>query len=271
MDLKRISAPDMSTFDPIRAIQRGRERATQNKTRLSYWFPLIQSAGLPVPKTEIVLSTVDEEAALWRGLDGEDGDVSTLAARIREAALRLGGAPVFLRTDLTSAKHDWQKSCFVGDLARVERHIYAIAEFSACADFMGLSFDTWVVRELLSTEPVFTAFWGHMPITREFRFFVKDGAIDHVQPYWPPDSIDGHTEDAWWRTKLDRISGLSSDERAQLGALTVRAGEAVGGFWSVDWLWTTDRGWVLTDMAEGERSFRWEPPQADDAVAGTVA
>ncbi len=29
------------------------------------------------------------------------------------------------------------------------------------------------------------------------------------------------------------------------------------GDWSIDWLWTTDRGWVLTDMAVAEQSFHW--------------
>lgn len=35
---------------------------------------------------------------------------------------------------------------------------------------------------------------------------------------------------------------------------------AVPGFWSVDCLLTSDRGWVVTDMAEGEKSYRYEQP-----------
>jgi hypothetical protein len=41
--------------------------------------------------------------------------------------------------------------------------------------------------------------------------------------------------------------------------MTQQVSGAVPGFWSVDWLHTVDRDWVLTDMADGDKSYRWQP------------
>lgn len=234
-------------------------------TRLSYWFPRVQAAGLPVPRTHLVVLSDEEMRDFDRLFDGETPACwNRLLADIRYAATAPGlgvGVPFFLRTDFTSAKHDWQHSCFVADLDRLGHHVYALAEFSAMADMVGgMPPDTFVVRELLKTAPAFTAFHGRMPITREFRYFVRDSVIEHSQPYWPPAAIEDHGPDVSdWRERLTRISTLENDEHGELATLTQLANVAVPGFWSVDWL-ETERGWVLTDMAEGDTSFRWEPP-----------
>lgn len=235
-----------------------------DKTRLSYWFPLIEAAGLPVPKTRIIHLENDD---LVRAFDGEEPTcLPGLIAQIRDAAAEVGGAPFFLRTDFTSGKHDWEQTCFVDDVEKVGSHVIELAEYSHLVDLMGLPTDTWVVREMLNTRPLFTAFHGSMPITREFRFFVRDGAIDHVQAYWPAAAfkdqrIATHDGTPWcgmpWRQRLAAASKISGRERAELSRMTKAANAAVPGFWSVDWLETVDRGFVLIDMAEGEKSYRW--------------
>lgn len=239
---------------------------SDSKTRLSYWFPLIEAAGLPVPKTRIVALSDDDFADFYSIFDGETPKCwDRLLADIAKAANEVGGVPFFLRTDFTSAKHDWKDSCFVSDIARLANHVYALAEYSEIADiFGGMPPDAFVVRELLPTSPAFIAFHGRMPITREFRFFVRDGSIEHIQPYWPAATIEDHEpSEADWRERLTEMSELSGEIYAQLADMTQLVSRAVPGFWSVDWLHTTDRGWVLTDMAEGDKSYRWEPEQHD--------
>lgn len=232
--------------------------AKRELTRLSYWFPFIEDAGLPVPKTRLIRATAGEEAVMWKFFDGKGcaSDIEGLVSRIKEATTELGGFPVFLRTDLTSAKHDWKHSCYVDSPDVLLQHMLRIAEFSACASLVGLPFDTWVVRELLPTTPLFVAFQD-MPITREFRFFVRDGKVEHVQPYWPPDSIRNPQRENW-REILKKASALSSAEHDLLFELSCKANIAVPGFWSVDWLQTSSGEWVLIDMAEGEKSYRWD-------------
>lgn len=229
------------------------------QTRLSYWFPLIEAAGLPVPKTRII--NIDDNDDLARIAYGEPSrSLAPLAEQIRTAALEVGGPPFFLRTDYTSGKHDWKDTCFVTELSLVEHHVVNLVEFSECVDLIGLPTDVWVVREMLNTQPLFRAFRGDMPITREFRYFVRDGEIEHVQSYWPEAALENHVNmpegctNILWREMLTVASYLYDKERAVLDDLTRKASAAVPGYFSVDWLETVDRGFVLIDMAEGDKS-----------------
>lgn len=231
----------------------------EDKTRLSYWFPLIEAAGLPVPKT-VILPTLSEsqEDGLFNLVgDGIKWDgLKPMADGIAEAAKDFG-FPFFLRTDYSSAKHYWKDTCFVEKREGLEDHIHQIAEFSLMADIMGLPIDRWIVREFLPTTPAFYAF-RDMPITREFRLFVRDGIIEHIQPYWPEHAIEDHEgfcED--WRERLKFLSELGDDRQA-ITDLALQASVACPGFWSVDCLHTT-RGWFITDMAEGEKSYKYGP------------
>ncbi len=229
-----------------------------NKTRLSYWFPLIHAAGIPVPRTEIV-PYAHSLAPLFDGQQPEGWDDLRIA--IIWAADRISrNGPWFLRTDFGAAKHSWKNTCCVRDLTSIGRHIAAIAEDHEMQFPFVPPCDNWIVREMLPTKPVFTAFWGKMPITREFRFFVRDDHVEHVQGYWPPDAIKGNKPSIkTWRKKLMKINEFTGDrEQSQLYDLARRVSRAVPGFWSVDLL-ETDRGWFVTDMAEGEKSYRWEP------------
>ena len=248
---------------------------------LDEWYPLVKDL-VPTPRT------------LWRkGLDlmplayGAEGDpdgslltdFKAVCAWLREAGEQLGW-PLFLRTGLTSGKHDWRHTCDLRSAAEIERHVSALCEYSAMAGFMGLPADVWVAREMLATQSPFSAFEG-MPITRERRYFVRDGELLGHHPYWPPQAFeDSYNEIITsepgrdWRELLDRLNAESPTEVAELSALSVRVGHAVGGAWSVDWLWlpempkTGQPGWMLTDMAHAEESFVWrEYPTAPNPDA----
>lgn len=238
-------------------------------TRLSHWFPKLQSASLPgllMPKTRIVVATDVELASLQALAWGDDATGSQdvfagFVARLRVGALEVwdhqtGG---FLRTDFTSGKHEWSRTCRVPSLSEkvLGAHVTALAEHSECVDMFGLPYDTWAVRELLPVSPAFHAFRG-MPIVREVRVFVRDGRVEHVQPYWPPSAFTaepGVPSDA----VLEALNFLGARERLALEAQSKAVGAVLGGYWSVDWLQTAGGQWALTDMAEGDKSFRWEP------------
>lgn len=232
---------------------------------LSYWFPLIESAGLPVPRTKFF--TTDCE--LWKMFHSQTPDrFDDFIAQLRNAATEVSpSGPWFLRTGLTSAKHSWKETCFVTDLDKLKSHVFRIAEFSECADIMGLPYHTWVVREMLSTKPAFTAFYGSMPIVREFRFFIRDGSIEHIQPYWPEESIEVPSEPDW-KDRFASLSKITPEEFETIKSLVLRASAAVPGFWSIDLL-DTERGWFVTDMAPGERSYRYEPETPVGPTGGT--
>lgn len=238
---------------------------TDDRNCLSFWYPkLTQSRqSLPLPPTHIIRASDD----LMRLLDGEKPiGWDNLIADLTNACERVG-LPAFLRTGHGSDKHDWKSTCYVENVDDLPSHVARLVEWSTMVDLMGLPTRAWAVRKLIDTAPLFYAFTGHMPITREFRFFVRDTKIEHVQPYWPPDSIHMATVDDW-QFRLGRASVMADSTRDWLSWLAVSAVSAVGGgYWSVDLLQDREGDWWITDMAEGDRSFKWDQDGAEVAHA----
>lgn len=234
-----------------------------DKTALSHWFPIIEAAGLPVPKT--ILLDMPEAAmqSIWAAFDGVEPAGSDLAdfAKQIEAAADEVGWPAFLRTDHTSGKHNWSRNCFLSSRETIIEHIFGVAEYSEMAGFIGLPWDRWAVREMLPTKPVGVCRgYGDMPICKEFRFFVDGPEVTYWQPYWPQNALEqGRAE---YQEGFDLASFYQPDDIDTLIAIAKEAGRALGGAWSVDIL-ETERGWFLTDMAEAEKSFRWDFVPAD--------
>jgi hypothetical protein len=238
------------------------EKRPVDKTSLTYWFPLIEKAGLPVPKTEIFTMPLEAQAYIWMAFDcrgkGEKPPIEPFYDELSAAVQRLG-LPCFLRTSQTSAKHQWKRTCYLDSIDKLKQHVFEIAEFSVCADMMGLDWSTWVVREMLPTIPYgICPHYNDFPVCKEFRFFVDDGKVRCFHPYWPLDSL----EDGGWEPDApidvayaDLCSTGGAEE--ELRTLAEKAGEAVGGSWSVDIL-ETEKGWYVTDMAEAHKSFHWE-------------
>jgi hypothetical protein len=234
-------------------------------TALSYWFPIVEASGLPVPRTHIMQMPPSVQQTIMAHLWGEEADPSGVEAFAGELAAIAAdlGTPLFLRTDQTSGKHDWERTCFVSDLSKLAGHLYAIAEYSECAGFPGLPWNTWVVREMLPTVPVaLCPRYGNMPVCKEFRFFVDGGTVECFHPYWPRYALERggcDLSDAEYAVLCDPGD---IDTLRELAALT---GRAVGGRWSVDLL-ETKRGWFVTDMAEADKSFHWDgcPASVDE-------
>jgi hypothetical protein len=232
---------------------------------MSYWYPKLEEAGLPVPRT-MILHTDAELMSLLDGMEPEPpGSLEKLADEIVVAASAFGDKPFFLRTGHTSGKHDWQNTCYVAAVDRdaVLYHIVALVEHSALAGIMGLPTQTWVVRELIRTEPQFYCLsYGNFPVVREFRVFARDGKVEEIYPYWPEKAVEHGKPDAPnWKHILREISTLEVDEHGRLCALASEATLALGGFWSIDFLQDENGTWWLTDCADGDQSYR---PGADE-------
>lgn len=235
---------------------------------LAFWYPRVAPL-VPTPATWIVRTDVE----LAYLLDGEaPPGLEAFIDELRRAGDEAGW-PCFLRTSHGSGKHDWKHTCFVESADQVPARVAALVEWSAMVDFFGLPTTTWVVRELLHTSPAFSAFWGDMPVTKERRYFVVDGKVIGHHPYWPPEAIEGHTEDPDWRSKLDELNRIHPAEVRELTEMTKQIGNVLEGDWSVDWLWTVDRGWVLIDMALASESYCWYayPTAPDPAALGHSA
>jgi len=225
-------------------------------TALSYWFPRIRDAGLPVPDTKILDMPQEAQEAIFAALfDGKDaGDIMPFVHRVR-GACSLVGYPAFLRTDHTSGKHGWTDTCFVSSPDDVVEHIAAIVEYSEINGMFGeLPWQRWVVREMLPTIPLGVCpQYGDMPVCREFRYFVDGGSVICHHPYWPAEALIQGGADG---IDIDELNYLSDSDAVALSEIAEKAGNILGGSWSVDLL-ETKRGWFLTDMAEAHKSWHW--------------
>lgn len=240
----------------------------QDLTALSYWFPKIEAAGVPVPRTVLLDMQRAAQECVFAAFDGDSGPdngsaLTTFLDEIDAAAKTVGGYPFFLRSDHTSGKHNWDKNCFVQTPEALSRHIFGIVEYSEMAGVLGLPWDRWAVSEFLPTIPLGVCpGFGDMPICKEFRFFVEDGKVRCWHPYWPEHALEqGEAPD-----DLDFEALCRMDDEHALRALAEAAGRAVGGSWSIDIL-ETKRGWFVTDMAEAHKSFHWEGCEHEHATA----
>lgn len=221
-----------------------------------YWWPKVKDLPVPQPKTIMIRHEGAFQGKLsYAPIDGEpDEYFIEMLEGVKKAALKIG-YPVFIRSDGTSNKHDWKKSCFVENEEQLYGHICNILEFTAMVMF-GLSFNGIAVREFLSLDWKFTAHWGEMPVAAERRYFVRDGKFQCWHPYWPPTSIKRPSIPNW-RETLKELQTPKKGEPELLTGYAELIGRTLGGYWSVDFCRHKNGTWYLTDMALGDESYHW--------------
>lgn len=216
------------------------------------WLPAICAAGLPVPRTEIVPLNPSD---LYPTLDG-------LALRpgfpfeSLEAACERIGYPVFLRTDLSSAKHRGREAWKVESRTDIICSALLTFEDNFLKD-IGSACRAWLIREFLPLRSDFEAFNG-LPIGREWRLFADQDGAQCSHYYWPATAFRQEMdlpED--WKERLAALS-IEPPELAQLKDMATEAARAVGAHaWSVDFAQDVTGKWWLLDMARAEQS--WHP------------
>jgi hypothetical protein len=247
---------------------------SEARNDLAWWFPKIERAGLPVPRTEIVQTDLDLSLLLDGKLPGHGDAFTDFLADLLAAAdqVRHGHDPFFLRTGHGSAKHEWRETCYVQG-GHIGDHVMRLVEWSHMVDVMGLPHSTWAVRALIPTRTLFTVEeWRGFPVTREFRVFASGLGPDEPEPtctfhpYWPESAFPAL--DDVQRAQVQAMGKLTWEESEVLTMLAARATYAVGGgYWSIDFLEDVDGKFWLTDMADGERSFK-NPVEAVPVVHG---
>lgn len=232
-----------------------------DRNSILYWLPKVHQVDVPMLKT-VLVSTSDD----WKELQlvGE-GARRLNEFRAIEAACRTFGFPVFIRTDLMAAKHSWNSTCFVPTPDDLQEHLANLVEHTLNCDMIGRPVKGFAVREYIKMESSFAAFDG-LPISRERRYFVKDGEVKCHHPYWPEDAIrfivPEYPEPPDWRDSLSRMNHESFDEIDTLTVYAEKISAVLEGYWSVDFCRckpTTERHgtWYFIDCALGAES--WHP------------
>lgn len=235
---------------------------------LSYWFPKLQASGVTVPKT-IIVSTQADLSGLLVGETKPSGYVSFL--KELGAAAKEVGSPFFLRTGHTSGKHQWNRTCFVHGAELLANHVAELVDYSSMAGVFGLPSQVWAVRQFVHLYHRFTAFRG-MPVTRERRYFFKDGEVVCHHPYWPIQAVaEGRPSVPHWEPLLKKMNFEASGEVAFLTAQTRAVAKHFYGSWSIDWAMLNDGCWIAIDMAEFEQSHDPECPHCPAAIKASYA
>jgi hypothetical protein len=211
-----------------------------------------------MPKTKIIYTDIK--------LENMEGEVTSeikgmdeFLTEIRGACIQVG-IPSFLRTGHLSNKHDWKHSCFIDretlkDKEKLREHIFSLVEMSALATIdRVMPIDFWAVREFIETEPYFHYFSGEMPITKERRYFVRDGKIECHHNYWDRKAFGNDIDEK----KYEEMAKLTEEDEKTLNSMASYVAHLFSGYWSVDFLKGKNGTWYMTDMAIGERSHH--PP-----------
>jgi len=253
-----------------------------------YWFPKIKKLDIIYPRTEFVPVDFSNNPEI------HDEDYSAVRNYSDEVIKKAEsfGYPFFLRTDLLSGKHYWNKTCFVKDEESVVLHMSELLYISLNVDMFGREVRAYVVREYIPMATEFNAFSADLPIGVERRYFIYDGKVVCHHPYWIKDAVregaklkepedikeillsEGIDYDSIegkirrielrvpdlpknWEETLNNLNYESEQEILELTHIAQKVASQFEGFWSVDFCKAKDGRWYFIDMAMGAVS--WHP------------
>ena len=224
-----------------------------DKCSMFYWYPKIKDLEIAQPNTEMYAFNEHELELLQ-----EDKISKTIFENIKPLAEKIG-FPLFMRTDFSSCKHGWKKTCYVPSLSDLNEHIFELLTSSMMQGFLSYSDNGLALREFIPLRTRFTAFHGDFPVNKERRYFINNGKVQCHHPYWYPDAIKGHTDKKGWEAIVESLNYETEYEIEVLTGYAELVGTIFDGYWSVDFAkgMEGESPWYLIDMAEGDKSFHW--------------
>ena len=243
----------------------------ERQSSMLYWWPKILHLNIPMPPT---ISMHVKNSAMEAAVNGGPLPDFTHAKGIANAM----GYPLFIRSDHMSAKHEWNRTCYVTRSEDLVQHIFNIAETTYLSSmFDEVTFNAVFLRKFLDLERAgFDAFGFGFPVSKEVRCFIRNGKKKCQHPYWFADAIrewaDGmdslvgklkpgskikNPVPDGWEQMLDRMNVLTDADQSEIDRCLELVGEAFEGYWSADFAKGIDGRWYLLDMARGEVSFHF--------------
>jgi len=225
-----------------------------NKNSALIWLPKLVSAGIDTPKTEIVEY---DHRNIIEVFDKSDLPMfQNLVDRVKLACERIG-YPVFIRTDLSSAKHDGPSAYRIGGESDIRNVLLATIEDNETKFWLEPEPPMAIlVRKWIDLNSLFSAFGGHA-IAREWRFFADSEKVKCFHPYWPEDSMQFEgTEPNGWKELLNDLHKIPENIE-ELKRLAIVSAGLYGCDSSVDIAMDVNGKWWVTDMATAEDSYHW--------------
>lgn len=229
-----------------------------NKTSMLYWYPPTKKLDIPQPKTEIALQ---KDVKDWFKILDTELDDEDKASLERKADYI--GYPLFLRTDHSSAKHDFQDTCFIAGKSTLYRNLHNLFEVNYCHDLYP---EAVILREYITLDWSFKAF-ACMPVAPERRYFISDGKVICHHPYWVEDAIQFYCENYVppydWKDKLQNMNTESKIETTLLKGYAEKIASVLDGEFSVDFAKGRNKQWYFIDAASAIQS--WHPDETEDS------
>lgn len=227
-----------------------------NKTSMLYWWPKVKDIGIPMPRTEIVLQ---KEIKDWFSIlekELNDADYELVKAKAEEL-----NYPVFIRTDHSSAKHDYKDTCFVKSEKELSKNIRQLFEVNYCHNLYP---EALILREYIELDWKFKAFMC-LPIAPERRYFISNGEVVCHHPYWILDAIEFYSKDCprplYWQELLAEVNEESEEEITLLKGYSEKIASVLDGEFSVDFAKGKNGTWYFIDAASAIQS--WHPEETE--------
>ncbi len=234
------------------------------RSSMLVWYENIKDLDIPQPTTRIVNIPNKRFSEMFDG----DSTLSAYSDEFSSAMNSLGPFPIFLRTDNSSQKHSFRKTCRLPNEKSLLGHILELVDSNMACD---MTDNAIIFREWLDLEAGFWAFDG-LPISVEARVFVNHGKVQCIHPYWPENAIGSWAErhailddaieskmfriNPSWKTILKSQNKIVTESYEILKRYSKMVIDVIGDdHWSVDFAFGRDGKWYLIDMAAGEVSY----------------
>lgn len=236
------------------------QKSKLNPNSALYWLPAARAVtdeyDVAVPETEVVEFDFMQTIPM---LEGEPADGFPWGEL--DSALCDLGWPAFVRTDLSSAKHDGLEGIQANDVDDAESLVGTLVADAAKKMMRPAAI---LVREWIDIESEFNAFDG-LPIGVEFRVFATPDEHLETHYYWPEESIENPSlPETLWTSSRDQMAlarrppWLGAAARmAAFEADFMHGIDEPDRAWSVDFARDEDGQWYLIDMALAKDS--WHP------------
>jgi hypothetical protein len=254
--------------------QHSKPDGIRQQCSMTYWWPKLQSTGVPVPQTVRVGT---EPVEVDDGAPSTDNTTTIQLpdhAELTDAVATVDGPPAFIRNDQMSAKHQMESGARIQDtdLDHLRRIAGTLHEHTMMA-FGVPRPEAYYVREWLDLKHEFEAF-EHTPIASEVRVFIHEGDVHDYGFYWPHEALEQHRRHepelrGDWRTLLSQLREHAlASFNAEIRPMAEAVADEFDGYWSVDFAETEDGDWYAIDMARGEASWHPESVEKPAAIGG---
>ncbi|MFK7906585.1 MAG: ATP-grasp domain-containing protein, partial [Chitinophagales bacterium] len=161
----------------------------------------------------------------FKKLEGEF-DIADFNAELET----FGSSPIVIKDYVKSQKHYWTEACFIPDASdtnQVEKVVKRFLELQGDDLNEGLVF-----REFVGLEQLTTHSKSGMPLTKEFRLFIKDGEIIAQFNYWDEGDYENIQPD------LTRFKELIPKIQSR--------------FFTMDIAKKVDGDWIIVELGDGQ-------------------